>query len=111
MNAGDLIEQITIQAESRSANGQGGYTTSWANVGTDATPWANVRMLSGDEALQAGVQRAVQQWRVVLRYRTDLTAKHRIVWNGLNLNIKAVGPLPEQPREYTLAVCESGAVV
>lgn len=111
MNAGDLIEQVTIQAESRVANGQGGYTTTWANVGTDPTPWANVRGLSGDEALQAGVQRAVQQWRVVLRSRSDLTPKHRIVWNGLSLNIKAVMPLPDDPRAYTLAVCESGAVV
>lgn len=107
----EMNEQVTIQAETRTANGQGGYTTSWANVATDPTVWARVIGLSGDEALQAGIQRAVQQWRVHIRLRTDVTPKHRLLWSGLTLNVKAAMPDPRQPRDFTLLICESGAVV
>lgn len=111
MKTGDLIDRVTIQVETRTANGQGGYSTSWANIATTPTVWANVRGLSGNEALQAGIQRSVQQWRVVVRKRSDITTKHRLTWSGMNLNVKAVMPLPDDPRAYTLMICESGALV
>lgn len=110
MRIGDLIERVTIQAESRVQDSQGGYTTSWSNIATTPTVSANVRGLSGGEALQAGIQRSVQQWRVVIRRRTDVTPKHRLTWNGLVLDIKAAMPHPDYPRQYTLLVCESGLV-
>ena len=111
MDAGQLRDRVTIQAETRTANGQGGYSTSWSNVATTPTVCANILGLSGDEALQAGIQRSVQQWRVIVRKRSDLTTKHRLVWGGVNLDIKSVMPLPDEPRAFTLLMCESGAVV
>lgn len=111
----DLTERVTIQVESRVEDGQGGYSTSWANIGSVPTAWAAVRGLSGGEALAAGVQRSVQQWRVIIRRRTDVTAKHRLKWSGTGteivMDIKAVMPLPDQPRDFTLLICESGLVV
>jgi SPP1 family predicted phage head-tail adaptor len=106
----DLTERVTIQVESRLSNGQGGHITSWADIGTTPTVWAAVRGLSGGEAITAGVQRSVQQWRVVIRRRADVTTKHRLVWGSLHLDIKAAMPLPDQPRDFTLLVCESGLV-
>ncbi len=108
---GDLTEYVEVQAESRTPNGQGGYTTSWTKLsGRAGNEWANIRGLSGDEALQAGVQRSVQVWRVIVPRRADITPKHRIIWEGLTLDIKSTLPLPDDPRFYTLMICESGLV-
>jgi SPP1 family predicted phage head-tail adaptor len=110
----DLIERVTIQAETRTSNGQGGYVTAWADLAGNPTVWAAVRGLSGGEALTAGVQRSVQQWRVIIRRRADITTRHRLRWDNAGtyivMDIKAAMPLPDQPRDFTLLVCESGLV-
>jgi SPP1 family predicted phage head-tail adaptor len=104
---GDLTELVDIEQEARVSNGQGGYTTSWSKL---ADEWAEIIGMSGDEALLAGVQRAVQQWRVTISRRDDVKPRHRIKWGDLYLDIKAAMPLPKDPRNFTLLICESGAV-
>ena len=105
LQAGRLREQVTIQAESRTANGQGGFTTSWATV---ATVRAEVVGRSGSEAVKAGIERAVHQWQVTIRRRDDVTPQHRLQWKGRTLEIKSAMPDPRDRRDATLLVCESG---
>lgn len=105
--AGELTELVDIEQETRASNGQGGYTTSWAKLSDE---WTKIVGLSGDEALLAGVQRSVQQWRVIMRRRDDVKPKHRLVWGAVVLDIKAVMPYPQDPRAFILLMCESGAV-
>lgn len=107
VSTGDLRELIDIEQETRVPNGQGGFTSSWAKVSDE---WANIVGMSGDEALMSGVQRAVQQWRVIIRYRSDVKPKNRLRWGDIVLDVKAAMPLPKDPRAYTLLICESGAV-
>jgi SPP1 family predicted phage head-tail adaptor len=108
MKAGDLRDRVTIQQQNRSSNGQGGYTVAWADVSDTPEVWANVIGLTGDEAIEAAVERSSNRWRVTIRARTDVTGAHRLVWNGINLDVKSVMPLPSAPREGTLLICESG---
>lgn len=108
--AGDLIEKVEVQEESRTSNGQGGYTTVWTKLSARGDARAQIIGLSGDEAISAGVQRSVQQWRVVIRRRADVSTKNRLIWGALTLDIKSAMPLPADPRAFTLLICESGAV-
>ncbi len=109
MKASDLDQRISIQEERRLANGQGGYSTSWGPV-PDSEAWANIVGLSGGEAMEAGVQRNVQQWRVTIYLRPSVTPKNRLIWGGRVLDIKAAMPLPKDPRKFTLLMCESGSL-
>lgn len=104
---GKLRELIEIQRETRVSNGQGGYTTSWSLL---ARVRAEIVGLSGDEALTAGVERSVQQWRVTIRRRRDVSPKNRILWGDKLLDIRSDMPDPKDPRAFTLLICESGLI-
>ena len=108
MKAGKLNERVTIQAQARTPNGQGGFSTGWADVAAAPNVWARVMGLSGGESLESAVERSLMRWRVEIRQRTDVTTAHRLVWNGLNLDVKAVFPHPDAPRQTTVLLCESG---
>ena len=77
LNPADLTERITIQTSSVVADDQGGRATTWSTL---ATVWAAVRALSGREAIQARAVASEVNYEVVVRYRSDLTAKLRIAW-------------------------------
>ena len=104
-----LKERATVQVECRTPNGQGGFITGWSPV---ATVWAEVVGLSGEEAMKAGIERAVQQWRVTIRRRDSVTSAHQLQWHrrcgDLRLQIKSVMPDPKDPLTATLLLCESG---
>lgn len=108
IRAGDLDERILIEQETRTPNGQGGSVVAWAPLPSRARPWAMVRGMSGDEAMNAAIERSVGRWRIVLRRRSDLTPAMRVRWAGMVLDIKAVMPLPSDPSAFTLLICESG---
>lgn len=110
MNAGILRERVTIQSEQRTSNGRGGFTTGWSNV-TAPTVAAEIVGLSGDEAIEANIQRASTTWRVTIRRRSDVTPKHRLLWGAVVMAVRSVIPHPKWPREATLLICESGASI
>ena len=90
--AGQLDQRIQLQSKTRTADGVGGATTAWA---TYATVWAHIRPLSGRERENAMRTEGKADYLVVLRYRSDITETHRILWRGRYLNIrfpKNMGP-------------------
>ncbi|HVQ09530.1 MAG TPA: phage head closure protein [Allosphingosinicella sp.] len=99
---------MTIEVGTRTPNGQGGYTIVWAPVATAPNVRAEIIGLSGDEALKAGIERNVQQWRVTIRRREDVTAKHRLKEGSVVYDIKSVMPDPRS-EAATLLICETGA--
>lgn len=113
MRGGRLRDRVEIQAEARTDNGQGGYNVTWATI-ADGRVAADLVGLSGNEAMKAGIDRAVQQWRVKIRRNDAVTGQNRLIWKrrggDMTLDIKAVMPDPED-RHATLLLCESGAKV
>lgn len=99
---------MTIQQQGRTPNGQGGFTVAWTNVTDTPTIWARVIGLSGDESVTAAIERSSMRWRVEIRKRSDITAAHRLVWNGVNMDVRAVFPHPSEPTKTTVLLCESG---
>lgn len=106
MDAGRFRERVTIEAESRKANGQGGFTSGWSAI-AKAVP-AEIIALSGDEALRLGIERSTSQYRVRMRKRAGLSPQNRLLWGTLTLAVKSVLPDPREPHRLQLLVCESG---
>ena len=102
INAGTLNTRVVIQTRSgQDAAGQ--PTTTWT---THATVWANVRHPSGAEAMRADKDISINQVRVRIRRRTDITPAMRVSHGGVIFQIKAV--LPDAQRlEFTDLVCEA----
>ena len=104
IESGRLNKRVAIQAETRVPNGQGGYTTDWTH---ERYIWAEIIGLSGDEALAAGIERSVQQWRVTMR-RRPISTKKRLLYDGRIFGIKSVLPDPRAD-DATLLICETVA--
>lgn len=66
--AQDLQARIKIERKTRVTDGQGGYTTTWNEIGA---PWAKWRPLSGNEQFLAMRVHSDVSVRAVIRYRSD----------------------------------------
>lgn len=104
MTAGQLRERITIQQAVETPDGGGGSSVVWTDL---ATLWAEVRPLSGRERLQAQQIEASVDYRVTIRYRSDVDAGMRVVWGALTMNIRAVYN-EDRKRKYLTLDAESG---
>lgn len=105
MKAGLLREIVTLESETRQSNGQGGFATVWSGIADGLR--AEIIGLTGDESINAAVERSVQRWRVTMRTRNPaIVTKQRLIWKGLTLNIKSAVPDPKD-RAAILLICES----
>ena len=77
---GALRQTVAIQAKTRSADGQGGFTTSWATVSGSATR-AMITAAPGSE--KWGFMRSVpgNTMKMVTRWFDGATAAQKVVWN------------------------------
>lgn len=87
---GQMDELITLQANTRAADGGGGQVDSWANFATDPTVWAKVDPRAGGEGVDGGAFNAAGLWKFVIWYRDDVSELDRILWNGDYYNIRRV---------------------
>lgn len=110
MKTGRLRHHITIQKSERGQTPSGSVITQWVDV---ATVSAEVRPVSGRELIASGMQVSEQTIRIWLRYRSDITTSHRIVYDGLNaagnkLNIVAV--IPDVRHTRLELLCKEGVM-
>ena len=84
-----MREQITIQTESRTADGGGGYAQAFT---TNFTTNASVNPVSGKEDYKQGKLRDTTLFEFVIRYRSDktVTAANRILWRSRAFQVKSV---------------------
>lgn len=103
MKAGELTRSITIQHKAARGDGEP-FPLEWVDL---ARVWADVRMLSGLETVKAGVDVSVVKASIRIRYRDDVTAGMRVVYQNTVFDIRAV--LPDiAGRVYCDLACESG---
>lgn len=101
---GKMRERVTLQQETPTADGYGGYANSWTDV---ATVWAKVEPLTGREQIEASKLQGVVTTRVIIRYRDDVVPGMRLTWGSKNYNIRAV--ICEEERDRFLQLtCEVG---
>lgn len=96
MRAGLLRHRVTIRTMQRTPDGMGGYTETPVDV---ATVHARVVPLDGREQLQAMQTGMVRPHRFEMRYRSDLTAMHEILFDGRRFDVKSVVDVEGMQRE------------
>lgn len=87
---GDLNERITFQSYTLSDDGIGGKVKTWANLASVPTVWANVIPKSGIEGRTEDRDNATGMYVFVIRERTDIDERTRIVWRGSYYNIRNI---------------------
>lgn len=55
-----------------------------------ATVRAAAKNESGSESFQAGTVASQSNWQFTIRYRTDVKAMHRVIFNGVRMEILAI---------------------
>lgn len=110
--AGELRNKITLQSPVAGDDGSGGAPVSWVDVRVE---FAHIRPLSGNESF-GGIGRqgdrveAKAMYLVVIRARSDVTEKFRVIWDDRILNIKFVRL--RAPRAHYLEMeCEMGGAL
>lgn len=86
MQIGKLDQWVTIQQPSE-MNDMGSLTKSFSTI---ATVRARVISERGTEAFESARINAKERIRVLIRDRTDINSKWRIVWLGQNYNVMIV---------------------
>ncbi|MFP4538726.1 MAG: phage head closure protein [Dichotomicrobium sp.] len=102
--AGDLDELIAFEEEQTAPDGYGGQTVSWVEI---AEAWARVRPVQASESETRGGVRAVAVYLFEVWRRTDITPKHRIVWQDTEYNIREIRDPGGRSLTMTI-VAESG---
>lgn len=96
-----MDQRVKLQAQ-QTVQGPMGDTTSWVDV---ATVWAEVRYLSGIQAIKAGAPVGQASASIKINRRTGLSPSMRAVHKGKAFEIQAVLP-DEVERIYTFLVCK-----
>lgn len=98
----DLSKRVTLQAATESRDLVGGLVETWAAY---ATVWAAVRNASGRELWYRQQMAATSVWSIDIRYRGDVTTKHRVVYDDRTFEIRAVVD-PDVSRRYLTLACD-----
>ncbi len=104
VKAGRLRHRVTLQNAADTADGGGGFTTTWSDV---ATVWAAIEPLKSRERLFAQQLETPVTHRVTIRYRAGVTAKMRLKFGARVFNIRGVINAGERDRTLEL-LCEEG---
>ncbi len=106
INTGALIarlrHRVTLRQPQRISDGAGGYSVGWIDV---EMVWAEVTAIESDISTEMGQVRHQSRYRVVLRYRPDVSVDMRLGYAGRELAIRSLRE-EEQRREELILECE-----
>jgi SPP1 family predicted phage head-tail adaptor len=83
----DLNKRITLQYETRTPDGMGGFTVAWVDA---ATVWAKKTTHRSDEAVQAMATTGTAIHNFRIQWRADVQSSWRIKHGNSYMNI--IGP-------------------
>lgn len=92
LRGSSLSEPVTLLKDVESSDGSGGTTKSEVEVGPD---WMQLRPVSGQEQLRAGLTDTHDLYRGRMRYRTDVTR----LWRVRRVRDEKVFEIIAPPRE------------
>lgn len=103
---GALRERIEIQQVATSRDAIGGEVQTWGPL---AGVWARVEPMSSSEQWRRQQMQASAAWKITIRWRADVTTKHRVVWGTRVFLVKGVTNSDERKRFLVLACDEMAA--
>ncbi len=87
MRAGRLRHRVSVQSAVQTRTADGAVTQTWS---TDRTAWAAIEPLTGREFFAEQQTQADVSHRILLRYKSGLTPRQRIVEGSRVFHIEAV---------------------
>ena len=88
-----LRQRLTLQQEVQTPDSAGGYTRSWQDV---ASLWAEIVPVSGREAWFAGQLQSEVTHKILLRYRSGVSAGMRLLFESRVFAIRYVMNVREE---------------
>lgn len=102
--SGDMRTAILIEEELTTDDGAGGQTVAFTEI---AGAFAKVESKKGFESFTTDARRALNTYRMTLRYNPLITPKMRVTWKGKTGNITDVDNLEERDMYHVLTVEEN----
>lgn len=90
---GSMRERVSIQSQAQTVDAAGAITTTWTEV---TTCWARMKPVSMKQLMLAGRDESERVYSMTIRYRTDITTAHRIVWRTRKFDVQGVNDPTEQ---------------
>lgn len=87
MKIGDLNKLVTLQLQTKTSDGMGGFTVIWID---HATVWAAIWPLSANESREAMQTGMISTGRIRIRYRANVKASWRIKFGNRFFNIVSI---------------------
>ena len=104
LTSGMLRHKVVIEREVITQDSVGGYSSAWA---THKTVYAAIKPTGGSERLHAMRLESNISHKVYLRYTADITPKDRIIYNGREMQIRAVINVEERNKWLELLCSEN----
>jgi SPP1 family predicted phage head-tail adaptor len=102
MKAGILNSRVAIKRLTQVQDETGQMIDDWVTL---AEVWANIRHLSGLEAVRQGLSESEVNASIRIRYRSDIDAGMAVVWGGTTYDVRAMLPSAES-KEFTDLICK-----
>lgn len=99
-----MATRITFQQPTISQDAGGAQVTSWANIGTTPTVWAQWVFAHGQETVQSESLQSSQRAVVTIRYRSDVLPTWRILRDNEAWQILSVDQVRDRNRWTELIV-------
>lgn len=105
MRAGQLNKRVTLQDYTITRASTGEDTKTWFDVGT---VWANIEPLGVRWREYFAAQQTVNEvtTRITIRYRADISPRHRFHYQGRYFYVEAIINTDEANRELQLLCSE-----
>jgi SPP1 family predicted phage head-tail adaptor len=104
MNIGTLNKRIILQQSTRTSDGMGGFSLTWADV---STVWASIWPLSASETVESMKTNMTISHRIRIRYRGDLRASWRIRFGNRYFSVVSIINPSEKNQMLELMVREA----
>ena len=101
---GKMRRRVTIEQKLSAADGGGGASESWVPIDT---VWAWMHPVGQAEPVQGEQKRSLRTFEITMRYRSDVTPAHRLVFGQTVLAILSVIDR-EDARRWLVLTCEEG---
>jgi SPP1 family predicted phage head-tail adaptor len=103
MRAGRLNQKITLRSHTATKNAIGEVVVAYSDV---ATVWAAVEPQKASEKVSGGLVLGESTYKVLIRYRSDVTSEWRIAWGDKTLEISSVLNPYNRNRELEIIASE-----
>jgi SPP1 family predicted phage head-tail adaptor len=104
MMIGELNKRITLQAQTRTSDGMGGFVTGWTDI---ATVWAKAWTISSTEQTGAAQTSLFRVQKFKIRYRSVLKSAWRVKYGDRYFNITGIDP--DAKNEFIFLTCKEAA--